>query len=127
MKRTLSTASLDASIGRIPDLLKGMPREGPELRALAVIRLRARNRKTRGASRCFAGTVRLSARGAEEGDFLRAESQAVAAVLEISLQTAKARSREARRKSAGTDFGIRDVEEVRELIVNRRKPLCLSS
>ena len=51
------------------------------------------------------GTVRLSARGAEEGDFLRAESQAVAAVLEISLQTAKARSHEARRKSAGTDSG----------------------
>ena len=43
----------------------------------------------------------------------------MAAVLEISLQTAKARSREARRKSAGTDFGIRDVEEVRDLIVNR--------
>ena len=42
-------------------------------------------------------TVRLSARWAEEGDFLRAESQAVAAVLEISLQIAKARSREARR------------------------------
>jgi hypothetical protein len=51
------------------------------------------------------GTVRLSAHWAEEGDFLRAESQAVAAVLEISLQTAKARSREARRKSAGTDSG----------------------
>ena len=52
-----------------------------------------------------AGTVRLSARWAEEGEFLRAESQAVAAVLEISLQIAKARSREARRKSAGTDSG----------------------
>jgi hypothetical protein len=33
---------------------KGMPRGGTGLRALAVIRLRARNRKTRGASRCFA-------------------------------------------------------------------------
>ena len=47
----------------------------------------------------------------------------MAAVLEISLQTAKARSREARRKSAD---GL-DVEEVRDLIVNRQEPLRLSS
>ena len=51
------------------------------------------------------GTVKLIARCAEEGGFLRAESQAVAPVLEISLQIAKARSREARRKSARADAG----------------------
>ena len=48
----------------------------------------------------------------------------MAAVLEISLQIAKARSREARRESA-TRFGIRDVEEVRDLIVNHQEPLRL--
>jgi hypothetical protein len=41
----------------------------------------------------------------DEGDFLRAESQTAALVFDISRQTAKARSREARRKSAGTDSG----------------------
>ena len=57
--------------------------------------------------RTCAGTVRLSARSAEEGDFLRARVQAVAAVLEISLQTGKRLApREARRKSQqGTDSG----------------------
>jgi hypothetical protein len=50
-------------------------------------------------------------------------SWAVAPVLEISRQAAKARSRDERRKSAETDLGIRDVEEVRDLIVNRQKPV----
>ena len=49
--------------------------------------------------------------------------QAMALVLEISRQAAKARSREARRSQPVT--GIRDVEEVRDLIVNRQKPLRL--
>ena len=50
----------------------------------------------------------------------------MAAVLEISFQTAKARSRSAAEVSRD-GFGIRDVEEVRDLIVNRQEPLRLSS
>ena len=52
----------------------------------------------------------------------------MAAVLEILAPDRKGSAkREARRKSAGTGFGIRDVEEVRDLIVNRQEPLRLSS
>ena len=49
----------------------------------------------------------------------------MALVLEISVQTAKARSREARRRSAVVNSRVRDVEEVRDLIVNRQKSLRL--
>src|SRR5580700_6693903 len=51
------------------------------------------------------GIVKLSERRAEEGRFSERWGQAVAPVLEISRQAAKARSREARRKSAGADWG----------------------
>ena len=43
--------------------------------------------------------------GRREAIFLRGGGQAVASVREISRQAAKARSREARRKSAGADLG----------------------
>jgi len=46
--------------------------------------------------------------------------------MEISRQVAKARSREARRKSAVAATGIGDVEKVRDLIVNGQKPLSLT-
>ena len=45
--------------------------------------------------------------------------------MEISRQVAKARSREARRKSAVAAPGIGDVEKVRDLIVNGQTPLSL--
>jgi hypothetical protein len=51
------------------------------------------------------GPLQSAPRGLWRVPTPRDESQAVAAVLEISLQTAKARSRQARRKSAGTDSG----------------------
>jgi hypothetical protein len=51
------------------------------------------------------GIVKLSECLAEERRFSERWGQAVAPVLEISRQAAKARSREARRKSAGADWG----------------------
>jgi hypothetical protein len=51
------------------------------------------------------GIANLSERWAEEADLSERRGQTVAFVLEIARQTAKARSREARRKSAVADSG----------------------
>ena len=51
------------------------------------------------------GTVKLTWRGPKMAILFGSCSQAAAAVLEISRQTAKARSREARRTAAVADSG----------------------
>jgi hypothetical protein len=51
------------------------------------------------------GTVKLSRRRATKNCAVPASSQIAAAILEISRQIAKARSREAQRELAGADSG----------------------
>jgi hypothetical protein len=77
----------------------GLP---PEEFCLGVSPRKAAN--SRGPAK-LDGIVKLSERRAEEGGFSERWDQAVAPVLEISRQAAKARSREVRRKSAGADSG----------------------
>jgi hypothetical protein len=66
------------------------------------------------------GTVNLRQRCVREQRRLGfSSSQSAAEVLETSRQTAKARSRVARRCSAVAFSWIRNVKEIRDLIVNR--------
>ena len=70
------------------------------------------------------GIVKLSERWAEEGDFMRDELGRSARLGDLAPSRKGLLARSATGVGRG-GFGIRDVEEVRDLIVNRQKPLCL--
>ena len=70
------------------------------------------------------GIVKLSERRAEEGDFLRDELGSSARLGDLAPSRKGSLARSAAEVGRGGS-GIRDVEEVRDLILNRQKPLCL--
>ena len=70
------------------------------------------------------GTVKLGERRAEEAVFLRDELGRSARLGDLAPSRKGSLARSAAEVSRGR-FGIRDVEEVRDLIVNRQKPLRL--
>jgi hypothetical protein len=72
------------------------------------------------------GIVKLSERWAEEGDFMRDELGRSARLGDLALSCKGSLARSAAEVGRG-GFGIRDVEEVRNLIVNRQEPLRLPS
>ena len=70
------------------------------------------------------GTAKLGERRAEKAIFLRDELGRSARLGDLAPSRKGSLAR--RTAEVGRDgFGIRDVEEVRDLIVNRQKPLCL--
>ena len=77
-----------------------------------------------GVGRSLMGIVKLGERRAEEAIFLRDELGRSARLGDLAPSRKGSLAR--RTAEVGRDgFGIRDVEEVRDLIVNRQKSLCL--
>ena len=70
------------------------------------------------------GIVKLSECRVEEAIFLRDELGRSAGLGDLAPSRKGSLARSAAEVSRD-GFGIRDVEEVRDLIMNRQKPLCL--
>jgi hypothetical protein len=73
---------------------------------------------------CGQGIVKLSECRVEEAIFLRDELGRSAGLGDLAPSRKGSLARSAAEVGRG-GFGIRDVEKVRDLIVNRQKPLCL--